>query len=89
MSTTTVPAKLAPSLHTLLVAAPFNATSRSIQYGIQYQIEGGIVCNIHHSDKRRDIVKITLQNVDANQEIAAQLRFFIENLANGTQQEGP
>ncbi|EDM65063.1 hypothetical protein PE36_08386 [Moritella sp. PE36] len=68
-------------LRNIVYSAPFNATEKAIQYGVQYDLECGINCNVYHSDKKPDILKVNIQNKEANTEIANLLDFHISNMS--------
>lgn len=68
-------------LRNIVYSNPFNATEKSIQYGIQYDLKCGINCNVYYSDKKPDILKVNIQNKVANPEIAKLLDFYISNMS--------
>ncbi|HEM6868924.1 TPA: hypothetical protein U2I64_001601 [Providencia stuartii] len=50
----------------LLQQAPYNALPKPIQYGVQYVLESGVICNFQHSQKTPDEFKFYVQNHAAN-----------------------
>lgn len=69
------------NLRNIVLSAPFNAIERPIQYGVQYSLECGIKCNVHYSERNHDVLKVTIQNKEANAEIANLLDFHISTLS--------
>lgn len=51
----------------LIQSAPYNATPKPIQYGMQYVLESGVCCNFQHSAKTPDFFSFYVQNHSANQ----------------------
>lgn len=68
-------------LRSLILSAPFKANERVIQFAVQYTLECGIKCNAHYSEKNPEILKITIQNKEADIEIANLLAFHISTLS--------
>lgn len=69
------------NLRNIVLSEPFKATERAIQYGVQYALECGIKCNAHYSEKSPEVLKITIQNKEANIEIANLLDFHISTIS--------
>lgn len=67
-------------LRNIVLTPPFNATEKAIQYGVQYSLQCGIKCNFHYSDKYPDILKVTIQNKEADTDIASLLEFHISTI---------
>lgn len=70
------------NLRSILLSPPFSATERAIQYGIQYTLQCGIKCNVHYSEKNPEILRVTIQNKEADQGIADLLGFHISTISN-------
>jgi len=81
MSTYQIKKEQSMELRNIVYSEPFNATERSIQYGVQYDLECGINCNVYHSDKKPDILKVNIQNKEADTEIAKLLDFHVSNMS--------
>lgn len=69
------------NLRNIVLSEPFKATERAIQYGVQYALECGIKCNVHYSEKTPEILKITIQNREADTAIADLLEFHISTIS--------
>lgn len=69
------------NLRNIVISEPFNATERAIQYGVQYALACGIKCNAHYSEKAPELLKITIQNKEANVEIANLLEFHVSTIS--------
>lgn len=69
------------NLRNIVLSEPFSATEKSIQYGVQYNLSCGIRCNVHHSEKNPEILKITIQNKEADTEVASLLDFHISTIS--------
>lgn len=67
-------------LNTILESDTFKAKQYKIQYGIQYKLECGILCNAHYSEKNPEIWKITFQKEGENLEKAELLKIQILTL---------
>ncbi|MFY2056016.1 MULTISPECIES: hypothetical protein [Achromobacter] len=85
MSTFQITKENSLKLRSIVLSAPFNATERTIQYGVQYALECGIKCNVHYSDKNPAILKATIQNKEVNMEIANLLEFHISTIGTKIQ----
>lgn len=81
MSTFKIKKENSINLRNIVLSDPFNAKEKAIQYGVQYALECKINCNVHHSEKTPDILKVTIQNEEANVEIANLLKFHISTIA--------
>ncbi|MDN3810037.1 Uncharacterised protein [Klebsiella variicola] len=64
-------------LVSLLQSPPYNAIPKPIQYGTQYVLQSGVICNFQYSKKTPDEFKFYVQNHAANFEQAE----VIEQLA--------
>lgn len=80
MSTFQIKKENSLNLRSIVLSAPFNATERSIQYGVQYALGCGIKCNVHYSDKNPEVLKVTIQNKEADIETSKLLEFHISTI---------
>ncbi|CDG95591.1 conserved hypothetical protein [Xenorhabdus bovienii str. puntauvense] len=67
----------APSLINYLKSDPYNAIEKPIQYGVQYTLASGIICNLHYSEKMPDELSFTMQNQQANAEETQLIERFV------------
>ncbi len=58
------------NLRNIVSSEPFKAKERAIQYGVQYSLTCGIKCNVHYSDRNPEALKVTIQNREADANIA-------------------
>ncbi|WP_157814768.1 hypothetical protein [Janthinobacterium sp. 64] len=69
------------NLRNIVLSSPFIASEKGIQYGVQYTLKCGIRCNVHSSEKTPDTLKVTIQNKEADTEIAKLLDFHISTIS--------
>ena len=81
MSTYQIRTEDSIKLRNIVISEPFRASEEAIQYGVQYSLACGIKCNVHRSDKNPEFLKVTIQNREADANIADLLDFHISTIS--------
>ncbi|PHM50561.1 hypothetical protein [Xenorhabdus sp. KK7.4] len=60
---------------------PYHAVEKPIQYGIQFTLSSGVICNVYYSEKNPDECTFNIQRHQANPEHAKLIEEIVSSIA--------
>ncbi|EMD6373779.1 hypothetical protein H8R12_00950 [Morganella morganii] len=64
-----------------LKSPPYHAVEKPIDYGVQFELASGVICNFHYKEKTPDEFSFTVQRHSANPEQAKMIEHFASGIA--------
>lgn len=64
-----------------LKSVPYSAIEKPIEYGVQFTLASGIICNFHYSEKTPNEFSFTIQRTQSHPEQAQLIEHFASGIA--------